>query len=205
MNFKTLLVAALACVSFGSAMAQNNGYGQGRGDYGYGQNHRDDNRYNRGNQNVWRTDLRRLVDRAERDSNAFRSYFERNFRSNGHERRYDNDNNWNGRGGHAEHQGRYGQMSLKDAIQNLDEDMERLRKEIDRNRESRYAQSLISEIREHAADVDARMPRAADWYSYNNDNRGWRYDRSELSQRWARVRSDIGAITGFQFGRGRGW
>jgi hypothetical protein len=186
MKLKTLLIAALACVSIGSGIAQGYGQGNRQDDYRYN-NQRNNQRYSQQN---WRRDMRRMIDRTERESNSFRQYFEDHFRANGHERRY------GGETGHAEHQGRNGQMSLKDAIQNLDEDMERLRHEVDRNRDMRYARALTDEIRDHAADVDARMPRVAEWYSFGGDRR-WRWDSSELSQRWSRLRGDIAGITGY--------
>lgn len=186
MNLKSLIVAAMACTCIASGMAQ--GYGNGR-------NHRND-QDSRFGQRDWRRDLRLIVDRTERESNSFRAYFERNFRSNGHEPRYDRGDM------HPEHQGRDGQMSLKDAIQNLDEDMERVRREIDRHRDSRYARSLVDDIQGHSNDVDRRMGRVGDWYSFGGSGgpRSWRYDRSDLSRRWSRLRDDIRDMSNY-FGR----
>lgn len=84
-------------------------------------------------------------------------------------------------------------MSLRDAIQNLDEDMERLKAEIDHHGRSRNARDLMSEVMDHMSDVDARVPRTSDWYSYGND-RNWRYDRSDLSSRWREVKADINEL-----------
>ena len=58
---------------------------------------------------------------------------------------------------------------------------------------------VAASLGEHAADVDSRIGRAGDWYTYSGA-RNWRYDRSDLSSRWMRVRNDIGAITDY-FGR----
>lgn len=93
-------------------------------------------------------------------------------------------------------------MTLRDAIQNLDEDFERLRAEVDHNGRSRKARDLMSEINEHSGDVDARLGRLTDWYSFKND-RNWRYDRSDLATRWRELRRDIADLSRSINGRGR--
>lgn len=173
-SLKSIAIAAIAtlCVAAPlSAGAQR--YGQNRDrDYRY------DNR-DRGLQNQ--------VNRTERESNSFRAYFEHNFRWHGHGQRYIPETGYDQ---HAEHQGRNGQMNLGDAIQNLDEAFERLRAEVDRNGRTRRAGDLMDDILEHMRDVDQRIGRIRDSYDYNND-RSWRYDRSDLSSRWRELRGDI--------------
>ncbi|HWA82909.1 MAG TPA: hypothetical protein VG820_05730 [Fimbriimonadaceae bacterium] len=147
--------------------------------YGHGQDRNRDRDYAQRNLR----DLRDLVNQTERHSNSFRSYFEHNFRSNGHPER------WTG-GSHREHEGPRGQMTLRDAIQNLDEDFERLRTEVDHHGKTREARRLMDEIVDHSGDVDSRIGRVRDWYDYNRD-RNWRYERSDLASRWRDLRSDI--------------
>jgi Ni/Co efflux regulator RcnB len=182
-SLKNLFVAAIACAFLAAPIAGNA--------QGYGRTQDRDRNYRQD----YRGDLKDLTNRAERSSNSFRDYFEHNFRSNGHQER------WSG-GGHPEHQGRGGQMTLRDAIQNLDEDMERLRSEVDHHGRSRRARDLMDEVMDHMSDVDARIGRTGDWYSYNND-RSWRYDRSDLFNRWRDTRSDINEVNRAFNGRGR--
>jgi hypothetical protein len=137
-----------------------------------------------------RVDLGDEVDKTFHDSKDFRHYFEHNFRSNGHEPRWDLTD----ASGHPEHEGRYGQITLKDAIQNTDEDIERLRAEFAHHGTSRAALELAAVIRRHTEQVDVRLSRTGDWYRHNSD-RHWRWERSELNTRWADVRSDIRRMT----------
>ena len=173
-QLKTLGVAAIALVfmgipAMGSAQVRYN---------------HDEYRFSRDQR-----DLKNQIDQMERESNAFRFYFEHNFRSNGHkETHYDSSS----RDAHPEHMGRNGNMTLKDAIQNLDEDFERLRSEVDRHgRTTARAHELMSEIMEHMQDVDVRINRVSVSYNYNGRERNWRYDRSELSNRWNDFKSDL--------------
>jgi hypothetical protein len=193
-SLKSTVIAAIACVCFAAPMTSS-------AQRGYQQ---------RGNQNRDRDirreqiqrdsrELKSIVDRTERHSNSFRDYFEHNFRSNGHSER------WTVRAGydqHAEHQGRNGQMTLRDAIQNLDEDFERFRSEVDHNGRSRHARDLMAEIIEHSGDVDARIGRVSSWYNFTRD-RNWRYDRSDLSSRWRDLRDDIRELNRIFNSRGR--
>jgi hypothetical protein len=135
-------------------------------------------------------DFREAVNRASKESKGFRYYFEHNYHANGHEQRWDRpDIN-----GHAEHQGRRGQMSLKDAIQNLDEDLQRLRAEVMHRGRSHYAESLAAEIEEHANQVDQRMGVVAEGYWFNQ-NHDWKYDKSELSNRWQELKRHVDEVS----------
>ena len=204
-SLKTLVIAAtaaavLAVPAIGSAQRWPTG-NQNQG------------RWNQGNQGRWNDNrsLRELVARTERESNSFRSYFEHNFRSNGHgkhnDRYQDND--------HADHQGRRGEMTLKDAIQNLDEAMERLRNAVNSNARGRRMAEIVDDISEHSRDVDQRIGRVSDSYdffgggSYNRNggaysNRDWRYDRSDLSRDWSELKRDINQLVRILSGRD-GW
>ncbi|HLK16217.1 MAG TPA: hypothetical protein VKT78_15535 [Fimbriimonadaceae bacterium] len=126
-----------------------------------------------------------------RDSKDFRHYFEHHFRANGHEPRWDRSDRY----GHPEHEDRFGRMSLKDAIQNLDEDIERLRAEFAHHGASRAAVDLADEIRDHSDQVDRRIGRVGEWYRFDDD-RDWHWDRSELFNRWRDLRTDIREVTG---------
>lgn len=153
-----------------------------------GRDYRYDQRDNRG--------LRNLVDQAERESNAFRDYFERHYRDRGHSKQYDY------RGDHGDHEGRYGQMTLKDAIQNLDEAFERLRSAVGRNDyRDRGTRDAMRDILEHSRDVDVRIGRVGDAYIFDQSDR-WNggYNNGynmrgrggdELSYRWRELRRDI--------------
>jgi len=189
-SFKNLAITAVACAFIAAPIVGNaQGYGRQQDRNYQDRNYRQDYGY----------DLKDLVNRTERESNSFRDYFEHNFRSNGHQSR------WSGASGydsHPEHQGRNGQMTLRDAIQNLDEDMERLRADIDHHGRSRHARDLMSEVMDHMSDVDVRVSRVSDWYSYNND-RNWRYERSDLSSRWRELRADLNELNRNVNGRGR--
>lgn len=89
------------------------------------------------------------VDHAERDSNAFRSFFERWYREHGHRSRQMPEL------GHKHHAGFEGDVTLKDEIQNVDESFERLRKEIDvRGGVTPYAVGQMHDAVEHATEVD---------------------------------------------------
>jgi hypothetical protein len=138
-----------------------------------------------------RMDLRDEVTQTFRDSKDFRHYFEHNFRANGHEPRWDASDRY----GHPEHEGRFGQMSLKDAIQNLDEDIERLRAEFAHHGPDRAARDLAREIQDHSNQVENRIGRVGDWYRFEGEPR-WRYERSELYSRWQDLRRDIQGMTG---------
>ena len=202
-SFRNLVIAAAACAVMAvpaTSSAQrwpvNNQQDQGR----WTQGRWNDNRV-----------LKELVARTERESNAFRSYFERNFRSNGHGKRddrYQND--------HADHQGRRGEMTLKDAIQNLDEAMERLRNAVNSNVRGRRMSEIVDDISEHSRDVDQRIGHVTDSYDYfgggNNNRRGgnynnsynnrdWRYDRSDLSRDWNELERDINQLVRILSGR----
>lgn len=171
-GWKSIVIAttAVACLVPALASAQRNW-------------DRDDRRFER-------FDIRDEVAHTFRDSKDFRHYFEHNFRASGHEPRWDATDRY----GHPEHEGRYGQMTLKDAIQNMDEDIERLRAEVSHHGDSRAARDLAEEIQEHADQVDRRINRVGDWYRFNGD-RDWRWDRSELFNRWNDLRSDIRRTT----------
>ncbi len=119
-----------------------------------------------------------------------RFYFEHNFRANGHEPRWDAADGY----GHPEHEDRFGRMTLKDAIQNMDEDIERLHVEFKHRGDSRAARDLSNEIRDHSNQVNNRIDRVADWYRFPGD-RGWRWERSELYNRWRDLRADINTMT----------
>jgi hypothetical protein len=145
--------------------------------------------YARGNDRIApRFALSDEVDHTFRDSKDFRFYFEHNFRANGHETR------WVGRYATPEHEGKFGRMTLKDAIQNMDEDIERLHAEYKHNGASREARDLAIEIRDHSNQVNSRINRVGDWYSFSTD-RDWRWDRSELFNRWRDLRADINGMT----------
>lgn len=149
--------------------------------------HQSDRGYDRGGP---RYALRDEVDHTSRDSKDFRHYFEHNFRANGHEPRWDASDRY----AHPEHEGRFGQMTLKDAIQNMDEDIERLHAEFKHHGASSAARDLAIEIRDHSNQVDTRIGRVGDWYRFQND-RAWRWDRSELFDRWRDLRADIDTMT----------
>jgi len=134
--------------------------------------------------------LRDEVDHTFRDSKDFRHYFEHNFRAYGHEPRWDMTDP----AGHPEHEGRRGQMTLKDAIQNMDEDIERLRAEFKHHGASAAARDLAIVIRDHGNQVDSRMGRVGDWYRFEND-RAWQWERSELFNRWRDLRADLNTMT----------
>lgn len=142
-------------------------------------------RYDRDDHMRVRDSLKDEVNRVERESNSFRFYFEHNFRDNGHGRKWDPYDRY----GTPEHQGRNGRMSLKDSIQNLDEDFERLRTVVNLWGRTPRARDLMNEIMEHSRDVDVRIARTAEAYSFRNE-RDWRYDRSELFSRWNDLRRD---------------
>ena len=139
---------------------------------------------------VARYDLRDEVDHTFRDSKDFRHYFEHNFYSYGHEPRWE----YSERSGHPEHIGRSGQMTLKDAIQNMDEDIERLRAEVRHRGYTPAARGLALEIRDHSDQVNTRIDRVGEWYR-NQMDRAWRWDRSELYVRWRDLRADIDIMT----------
>ncbi|HTQ10509.1 MAG TPA: hypothetical protein VMI31_10595 [Fimbriimonadaceae bacterium] len=148
--------------------------------------------YNHADFRYDRRDMKNWVDAMERESNSFRAYFEHNFKAYGHPHRYDSRNDSD----HPEHEGANGQMTLKDAIQNMDEDFERLRAEVDHHGDSREARDLMNEIVDHSRDVDVRIDRVADNYRFNDD-RNWRYDRgSELYRRWQDLKADIRDLAG---------
>lgn len=127
MNQNKSLVFTLAAVFAASlALAPASALAQfrTRRDDGYRDDRRDDRR-----------DLRGLVVDAERQSNAFRAWFERNYdrRRLGRE----HDNRW-----------------LKGEIQDLDETMERLRGRAgDRDR----ARDLVGEAMDHARRIDREL------------------------------------------------
>lgn len=182
-NLKSMAIAAVACALIAApAIGSAQGYGQNRG--------RDRDRDDNPRMQRDMRDLRELVNQTERHSNSFRDYFEHNFRSNGHSERWSVSSDYDR---HPEHQGRNGQMTLRDAIQNLDEDFERLRNEVDHHGRTRQARQFMDEILEHSGDVDQRMGHVRDWYD-NTRDRNWRYDRSDLSSRWRDLRSDINSL-----------
>ena len=76
----------------------------------------------------------------------------RNFRDNGHERRWDTSDRYS----HPEYAERLGQMALKDAIQNMDEDIERLRAKFKHHGASYAARDRAIEIRDHSSQVNGR-------------------------------------------------
>jgi hypothetical protein len=165
-----MAVTALGCLTAVAADAHQFGRGNDRGGPRY--------------------TLRDEVDHTFRDSKDLRHYFEHNFSANGHEPRWDRSDRY----AHPEHEGRFGQMTLKDAIQNMDEDIERLRAEFAHRGASPAARDLAIEIRDHSNQVDARIGRVGDWYSFKND-RTWRWDRSALFNRWRDLRADIDTMT----------
>jgi len=183
-GLKKMAIAAVACAFLAAPLS---GSAQGYGSSGQRNRQITIQRYDHDNYRYNRQDLRGEVDGVERESNSFRAYFERNFRDNGHAKR------WNGYG-HAEHEGRNGQMSLQDAIQNLDEDFERLRSEINRHGQTRQARSLMNEIVNHMRDVDVRIDRVADNYNFGRE-RDWRYSSSELYTRWQDLKGDINDLS----------
>ncbi|MFI5385828.1 MAG: hypothetical protein ACHQ50_06875 [Fimbriimonadales bacterium] len=172
------MIAAIACVFIAAPIASSaQRYGQDP----------DRSRYNHNDYRYNRDDFKDWVNSVQRESKSFRDYFEHNFRAFGHaQQRWDRSGDL-----HPEHEGRNGNMTLLDAIQNTDEDLERLRAEVKYHDRSRYARDLMNEIVDHSRDVDARIGRVADTYRYNDD-RAWRYDRnSELYRRWQDLRADI--------------
>lgn len=206
-RIKSMAIAAIACV----CVAAPAGASAQRYPQDYDRNYRSGNQYGYG--------VRDLVNRVERESNDFRDYFEHHFRVRGNARRSDR---WSD---HSDHQGRYGDMTLKDAIQNLDEAMERLRNSVNRNgnTRSRDFSETLSDVLEHSNDVDRRIGRVSDTYDYYNDgydngygndrygygsgrsddrygngrygDRNWRYDRNDLGMMWRDLRSDIGQLS----------
>jgi|GEM_PF-3449498 len=145
-------------------------------------------RYNHDDFRHDRRDMKDWVDSMERESNSFRDYFEHNFKAYGHKQEvWDRSGDYS----HPEHEGRNGNMTLLDAIQNMDEAFERTRGEVDRHGVTRQAREMMTEIVDHSRDVDSRIDRVADNYRFNND-RNWRYDkRSELYHRWQDLKADI--------------
>jgi len=172
-ELKSLTICAVACVFLASPFAANA--------QGYGSSSRQ--RYNHRVYLYNRSDLKDMVDSASRESKSFRSYFEHNFSDNGHFKRYAG-------GDHSEHQGQFGQRTLQDTIQNLDEDVERLRAEVRHHGRSDYARELAPEITSHIQDVDAHISHVSDYYSFGRD-RNWRYVNSELYTRWQDLRTDL--------------
>lgn len=174
MNMKTLAIGAVACAmaampAFSSAQRYGN---QGRL---YRYEYRDNGIYNQ------------TAD-VSSESKRFRDYFEHNFRWRGHSAKYIPETGYDQ---HAEHQGRNGEMTLGDAIQNLDEDLERLRAEVKYHGRDDRARDLMSEIMDHERDVDSRVGRVRDWYDYQEHDR---YGHDSLSSMWRDLRGDINSL-----------
>src|SRR5579862_3732372 len=169
-GLKSIAIAAIACACVAAPVS------------GFAQH------YNHNDYHFSQNDIKGEVQSTERESNSFRSYFEHNFRDNGHQKRS------TGGYGAAEHMSRGGQMTLQDTIQNLDEDFERLRSEVNHHGTSQEARSLMNEIVNHMRDVDVRIDRVADNYAFGRD-RDWRYKNSELNTRWQDLKDDINELS----------
>jgi hypothetical protein len=182
-SLRTIAVAAIATIGVAAPLTSSAQRYGGR-DYRY--EYRD-------------SGLRDQVDHTERESNSFRDYFEHHFRWRGHAQRYIPETGYDR---HAEHQGRNGQMTLGDAIQNLDEDFERLRAEVDHNGRTRRSSDLMDEIVDHMSDVNTRIVGVRDGYEFSRD-RNWRYDGSALSSSWRDLRADINDLARSFGPRGR--
>lgn len=143
-----------------------------------------------------RRPIENLVDKAERTSNSFRHDFETmwdNHREREWSRTWDRDwargfKNWNRSWDRTwRYSKRYGP---KDAVQRLDEGMEKLRAAVNRDKHDRNARDYVV-----GRDEMLEVVRAADNVDfYFGRNRGYNL---KLDTEWMRVRRDIEALADF--------
>jgi hypothetical protein len=123
--------------------------------------------------------VRRLVDRLEQSSNAFREYFERHGRDDRYrDDRYDRRDRYD-RGRRPV--GRYlGYEELKSRVQHLDESIEDLDRNIGRSDYWTDTRAHVSDVLRRARVVDRAM-----------DDRGM---HPAVRDRWRRVAADLNAL-----------